>query len=226
MVDPQGPEAEPRTEPAETLRRTYDGLLERQAWEADAPPSPETPPPAGTPDRSAAPPPLVRIVEALLFVGGPPLTAVRVCEVIRGLTETQFTEVINTLNEEYRREGRPYLIQAQDQGQVLALRPRFHPVREKLYGGPREARLSPAAVDVLALVAYRQPATKQEVDTLRGAESGALLRQLVRRGLVAVVNRGDAAGRAVSYGTTPRFLQLFGLRSLEDLPQTQELQRL
>ena len=106
------------------------------------------------------------------------------------------------------------------------LRPRFRPMVQKLYGGTQEARLSTAAVDVLALVAYRQPATKQEIDGLRGSDSGALLRQLVRRGLVAVVHRGDSAQREVTYGTTPRFLELFRLRSLDDLPQTQDLQKL
>ena len=109
---------------------------------------------------------------------------------------------------------------------MLTLRHRDRQVLEKLYGGIREARLSLAAVDVLSLVAYRQPVTKQEVDSLRGAESGTLLRQLVRRGLVAVVHRGESAQREVSYGTTKRFLELFALRSLDDLPQTQDLQRL
>ena len=109
---------------------------------------------------------------------------------------------------------------------MLALRPRYRGVVEKLYGGVREARLSTAAVDVLAIVAYRQPATKAEVDAARGAESGALLRQLVRRGLVQVVYRGDAEHREVSYGTTARFLELFGLQSLEDLPRTNDLQQL
>ena len=79
---------------------------------------------------------------------------------------------------------------------------------------------------MLALVAYRQPATKMEIDSLRGVESGALLRQLVRRGLIAVVQRGDAERRDVAYGTTGRFLELFGLGSLEDLPRTQDLQQL
>ena len=109
---------------------------------------------------------------------------------------------------------------------MLTLRPRYRQVVDRLYGGTREARLSPAALDVLALVAYRQPATKQEVDSLRGAESGALLRQLVRRGLIAVVQRADAEQRAVAYGTTGRFLELFGLSGLEDLPRTQDLQQL
>ncbi len=175
---------------------------------------------------AAAPPPLVRIVEALLFVGGAPLTAARAGETIRGLTESDFSEVITSLNAEYRAQGRPYLIQAQGAGHVMALRPRFQGVMERLYGGQRAARLSAASIDVLALVAYRQPATKQEIDTLRGTDCGSLLRQLVRRGLIAVVQRADAHGREVSYATTARFLELFKLRSLDDLPQTQDLQRL
>src|SRR5262249_55696733 len=147
-------------------------------------------------------------------------------DAIRGLTETQYHQIIDGLNRAYRQQGRPYCIQVQGQGHVLTLRPRFREVVERLHGRQREARLSPAAIDVLALVAYRQPATKQEIDNLRGADSGALLRQLVRRNLIAVVQRGDGQQREVSYGTTPRFLDLFQLQNLDDLPQTQDLQRL
>jgi segregation and condensation protein B len=173
-----------------------------------------------------SPPPSHRILEAILFVGGSPLTPARASETIRGLTSDQFIQAVDSLNKEYRRQNRPYLIRSQGQGYVMALRPTYRSIIEKLFGGTREARLSPAAVDVLALVAYRQPATKQEVDSLRGAESGTLLRQLVRRGLVAIVQRAQAGQREVSYGTTPRFLKLFGLNSLGDLPQTQDLQLL
>jgi segregation and condensation protein B len=145
---------------------------------------------------------------------------------IRGLTPAQFSQALAALNRDYRRQGRPYAIQAQGQGYCLTLRPRFRPILEHLYGQIREARLSPPAIDVLSLVAYRQPVTKQEVDSLRGAESGALIRQLVRRNLIAVVQRGEAGRREISYGTTARFLELFQLSSLEDLPQTADLQRL
>jgi segregation and condensation protein B len=182
--------------------------------------------PAADSSSPAAPPPVWRILEALFFVGGPSLTEQRAREAIRGLTADQFVQAIDRLNRDYRLQGRPYSIRPQEAGYVLALRPRFRPVLEKLYGSARAARLSPAAVDVLALVAYRQPATKQEIDSLRGAECGGLLRQLVRRGLIAVVQRADAGQREVSYGTTGRFLELFGLQSLEDLPQTQDLQKL
>jgi segregation and condensation protein B len=166
------------------------------------------------------------VVEALLFVGGIPLTAVRAGEIVRGLTAEQLHQAVATLNQDYRQQGRPYAIQTQHDGYVLLLKPRYRSVLEKLYGTAREARLSVQAVDVLSLVAYRQPATKEEIDSLRGAESGALLRQLVRRGLLCVVQRADAEQRAVSYGTTPKFLELFGLSSLDDLPRTQDLQQM
>jgi segregation and condensation protein B len=177
-------------------------------------------------ESGTAPPPVLRIVEAMLFVGGSPLTLERSQAAIRGLTEAQFAECLQTLNRDYRRQGRPYAIQAQPPGYVLALRTRYRPVVERLFGQVKEARLSMPALDVLSLVAYRQPVAKQEVDSLRGAESGALLRQLVRRGLIAVIQRGEAGQREISYGTTQRFLELFKLSSLEDLPQTQDLQKL
>jgi segregation and condensation protein B len=213
------------SEPVETLGRSYAELLGQQDWQIDEGGTQEQPPEAASaaPGSSVPPPPL-RIIEALLFVGGPPLTAVRAAEAIRNFTSAQFQDAVDRLNVEYRNQGRPYHIQAEGQGFVLTLRPRYRPVVEKLYGSVREARLSAAAIDVLALVAYRQPVTKQEIDSLRGAESGPLLRQLIRRNLIAIVHRAEAEQREVSYGTTPRFLELFNLTSLDDLPRTEDLQ--
>ncbi len=171
------------------------------------------------------PPSLHRILEALLFVGGQPLTPRRAAEAIRGLNPTQFLHAIEHLNRDYRAQGRPYHIRPRDQGFELALRPSLHTVPEKLYGPGRETRLSPVGLDVLALVAYRQPATKSEIDALRGADSTAALRQLVRVGLISV-QRGEAAQQEVSYSTTQRFLSLFDLTSLDDLPRTQDPERL
>jgi segregation and condensation protein B len=210
----------------EDLGRSYGALLDQQPWEEDVSVVAEDRSLKAEQNGSVAPPLVERIIEALLFIGGAPLTATRACETIRELTPAQFMESIDTLNRAYRKQGRPYAIQTQGQGYTVSLRPRFRPVLEKLYGTVREARLSPAAVDVLALVAYRQPATKLELDSLRGMDCGSLLRQLVRRGLVAVLQRGQSNQRDVTYGTTPRFLELFHLRSLDDLPQTQDLQKM
>lgn len=172
------------------------------------------------------PPPVLRILEAILFVGGAPLTYERAKGLVRGLTAEQFDESLEQLQRAYRRQNRPYHIENKGQGFLMTLKPRFQAVQSRLLGGLREARLSSAAVDTLALVAYRQPTTKGEVDALRGAESGAVLRQLIRRGLVQVLQRGDGGERETTYGTTPRFLELFGLQSLEDLPRTQDLQQI
>ena len=172
-----------------------------------------------------APPPLHRLVEAMLFVGGSPLMLAKATEVIRGLTESQLTEVVDSLNDAYRRQARPYLIETRDSGYVLALRPAYRFVHQRLQASVREARLSLGAIEVLSVVAYRQPVTKQEIDSLRGRESGSQLRQLVRRGLVSALDRATTGG-TTHYATTRRFLELFGLSGLDDLPRTEDLQRL
>jgi len=171
------------------------------------------------PPESAAPPPPERILEAMLFIGGPPLTPVAVASAVRGLTAEQMRDSIDQLNKTYRTQQRPYSIVPQGGGYVLAVKPQFRAVKERLFGGPREARLSQPALDALSLVAYRQPIAKGEIEAMRGADSTGVLRQLVRLGLVAVARRADAEGRTVAYGTTPRFLELFHLTSLDDLPR-------
>jgi segregation and condensation protein B len=208
------------------LAQCYERLLDQEGYvsgaESEGPPRASESPPV---EEAASPPPLRRIIEAMLFVGGAPLTAARAAEAVRGLTVEQFRDLLDELNRDYRQQGRPYRIQVREQGCELVLQPQFRGVLDRLYGSTREARLSPAALDVLALVAYRQPLTKQDVEGLRGAESAGALRQLVRLGLIAV-QRGEADQREVMYSTTSRFLTLFQLRSLDDLPRTQDLQKL
>jgi segregation and condensation protein B len=173
------------------------------------------------PAEPAVPPPPVRIIEALLFAGGQPLTAERAGAVVRGMTVELFRELIDDLGRTYRRQERPYTIHASEAGYVLTLRPRYRTLAERLNGAPREARLSKTTREVLALIAYKQPITRADIDGQRGSDSGAAVRQLVRLGLVAVAPGADAP-----FVTTPRFLELFGLRSLDELPQTDDWQQL
>ncbi|MBA4068143.1 MAG: SMC-Scp complex subunit ScpB [Isosphaera sp.] len=184
---------------------------------AGASPSPNPPP--ATPPPTPDPPSAEQIVEALLFVGGDPLTAAAACRAVRGLTPDGFLAAVDALGRRYRRQRRPYGVVPKDGGFGLAVLPAFRGLRERLVGGPREARLGQPALDVLSVVAYRQPVGKAEVDAVRGADSGAVLRQLVRLGLVAVRHRAEAGAPEVRYGTTPRFLSVFGLASLDDLPR-------
>ena len=175
---------------------------------------------------SEVPPSPLQIIEAMLFIGGQPLTPEKAGEIVRGLGAEEFLQTIDVLNRVYRMQKRPYFVAISERGCTLTVRPRYRSIKEKIFGGPREARLTQPALDVLSLVAYRQPAAKAEIDSIRGGESGHLLRQLVRLGLISVVQRAEAKQREVNYGTTDRFLELFNLKSLEDLPQTGNIKRL
>jgi segregation and condensation protein B len=197
----------------EELGRTYAAMVGMEEA-VNSPPEPAT-----------LPSPL-RIIEALLFVGGAPLTAKRAREILRGLSKEEFERTVSQLNADYRRQFRPYLIQPQGDGWALTLRPNYRYVIDKLYGGVREARLSQPAIETLSLVAYRQPIAKSDIDSIRGADSGALLRQLIRRGLIQIMATTDAKPKDAPYITTLRFLEIFGLQSLDDLPRTHDLQQI
>src|SRR5207237_5142591 len=98
-----------------------------------------------------------------------------------------------------------------------------HPWLGRLRRGAAEVRLSPAARETLAVVAYRQPVTRADVEAVRGVQCGEVLRQLMEKGLVRIAGRDDSLGRPVLYGTTKKFLQVFGLKSLRELPHAEQL---
>ena len=164
-----------------------------------------------------------QVVEALLFVGGEPLTGKRLVDLLRGgCTHEQVDELIEQLNRQYQQEGRPYEIRLGPGGYRLELAPEFEPVRSRVYGlGPRDVKLSQDALEILALVAYQQPVHKDTVEATGKPNAGALLRQLLRRELIALERSGEDAG--VRYTTTSRFLELFGLKEIADLPQPDDL---
>jgi segregation and condensation protein B len=162
------------------------------------------------------------ILEAMLFVGHPdnePLTSQKVASFMRGVRPQEIDELVVQLNQIYEEEGCPYCIASVGPGYQLVLREEFGALRDKFYGRIKAARLSQAAIDILAIVAYRQPLTREEVDRLRGKPSGAILTQLVRRELLCV-QRPAEKPRTPRYLTTDRFLDLFGLESLQDLPKS------
>lgn len=203
------------------------------AAEMNEPPPPiqETPPTPlavaePTNDRTVATADLSprQILEAVLFVGGAPLTSKKLCSVLRGDFEPSFIEAaIDSLNQQYARENRPYEIRLGEGGYSLQLREEFERIRDKVFGlGPKEVRLSQDALEVLALVAYRQPITRDEIESLGKTTAGTMLRQLLRRELIAV-DRDPQQPKEVRYRTADRFLSLFGLGSLDELPHADEL---
>jgi segregation and condensation protein B len=167
------------------------------------------------------------ILEALLFVGNEenrPLSAQEAASLVKGVSPREIQQLVDELVAVYESEGAPYTIVHENGGFRMALREPFERVRHRFYAKIREARLSRAAIEVLSIVAYRQPLRSEDVDSLRGASSGAILAQLVRRRLLTIERPADAPRRPF-YRTTDRFLRLYGLASLEDLPSLEQFSR-
>lgn len=167
-----------------------------------------------------------QVIEAALFVGGMPLSAAKIGALLRGAVENNSVEqTIDELNRQYIAEGRPYEIRLGDGGYRLELRPEFDKLRNRVYGaGPREVRLSQDALEVLALVAYQQPISQAQIEAHGKQQAGNVLRQLLRRELVAI-ERGPGGRKDIKYVTTARFLSVFGLGSLAELPEPEDLAR-
>jgi segregation and condensation protein B len=167
------------------------------------------------------------IVEAILFVGHPTsdsLTSERLAALMRGVPPAEVDDLVRELNADYAVRGAPYRIESVGPGYVMRLQSEFGPLRDTFQGRIREARLSQAAIDVLAIVAYHQPVAAAEIDRLRGKPSGAILSQLLRRDLLAIERPAEKKTKP-RYGTTPRFLELFGLDNLGELPRSHDLDR-
>ncbi|MEO1529778.1 MAG: SMC-Scp complex subunit ScpB [Planctomycetota bacterium] len=167
------------------------------------------------------------IIEAALFVGHPenkPLTLAELAALMRDVTEDEVDEMIEALNESYREAEQAFRITGDESGFRLTIAPAVENVRQSFLGKVREARLSQAAIEVLALVAYQPGVTAQTVQDQRGRESGSLLNQLVRRRLLEMKRKKpeDGSRKVPHYYPTERFLTLFHLESLEDLPQVDE----
>ncbi len=166
------------------------------------------------------------ILEAALFVGHPenqPLESSSLARLMRGVRPEEIDEFVQELNEQYAAERCPYEIRSVGAGYRMELRPEFTPLGQKLRGRQKAARLSQAAIDVLAIVAYQQPITQEAIGQLRGKASGPILAQLVRRQLLRCEPTVVNGRRTRQYRTTSRFLEMFGLSSLDELPQSEDI---
>jgi segregation and condensation protein B len=166
---------------------------------------------------------LTQMIEALLFASDAPLAASDFCRIDERLDEDTVSAVIDELRSEYDREERSFQIYEIAGGFQLLTRPEYASVLERFDTVPQPARLSMPALEVLAIIAYRQPIGRLEIEDIRGVQSSAVLRTLQDRELVEAVGRSEGLGRPMLYGTTRRFLEHFGFRSLEDLPRPDEL---
>jgi segregation and condensation protein B len=180
---------------------------------------------AETPADDALPVTPRMIVEGMLFVGSPdgrPLASREIASHIRDVDAAEVDAIVAELNAAYRADDSACEIVAVGDGYRLQLRSELATVRSRFRGRVRAGRLTPAALEVLAVVAYRQGASSDQINKLRGSQSHAILAQLVRRELVRV-ERAAGPPRGARYYTTERFNRLFGVGSPADLPRSEDL---
>jgi segregation and condensation protein B len=166
-----------------------------------------------------------QILEALLLASAEPVTAARLGRIVPESSARQVREDIAALNERYASEGRGFRIDEVAGGHQLRTLPELASYIQLLEPVP-PLRMSRAALETLAIIAYKQPVTRAEIEHVRGVDAGPLLRGLLERRLVRIAGHREVPGRPILYATTPRFLEIFGLASLGDLPTLREIEEL
>jgi segregation and condensation protein B len=183
------------------------------------------------PNDPASPPPelseaeVEREIAALLFASPDPLSVSRLSGLLSGVAQVEVERALGALNSRLAGSGLPYELRAIAGGWQIFTTADMADTIGGLQKIRRDEKVSPASLETLAVVAYRQPVTKAEIEAIRGVQVGPILRTLVDRGLVRVAGRSDDPGHALLYGTTKKFLDAFALASLADLPRDGELLR-
>jgi segregation and condensation protein B len=161
-------------------------------------------------------------LEALLFSTHHPLTAGKLAEMMDLPTSKPIRSAIRELNNSYDETGRSFRIEQVAGGFQMLTLPHHGDMLRKLHQKEADAKLTKAALETLAIIAYKQPILRADVEAIRGVACGETIRSLMEKHLVKIAGRAEVPGRPILYGTTRRFLELFGLNSLRDLPQPEE----
>jgi len=186
--------------------------------------------------------PLHRIVEAILFASQKPVSAKELSNFLKGAAEAakedpsiacfakvkapQLQDAIEQLEKEFAETGRSFEIRESAAGWQLVTKADFAPWLRQLFPENRQARLSAPAMETLAIIAYRQPITRADIEAVRGVAVDGVMQTLLDRNLVRIAGRADIAGRPLLYETTQFFMEHFGLKNLDDLPNASELRKI
>lgn len=164
------------------------------------------------------------VIEAVLFASDEPLTPPRLAKI----AETEVRQVrghVKSLNTKYRKNGSSFRIERIAGGYQMMTLEAYNGWISKLIKVRDDGKLSPAALETLAIVAYKQPIIRADIEAIRGVAAGEMIRNLMYKGLVKIVGRAEILGRPMQYGTTKKFLEVFGLNTLKDLPKIEELKK-
>ncbi|MAG63558.1 MAG: SMC-Scp complex subunit ScpB [Planctomycetota bacterium] len=205
-------------EPSEDLPEEHEG----EASESEAKPKKRS---RVGPGEKLSDDELVRHLAALLFASSDPLGVDRLVQLLDRPRRPRVVAALELLTQKLSETGLPLEVRAIRGGHTLMTSADLGEVVGRLGKGNAVERISPAALETLAVIAYRQPVTKAEVEAIRGVQAGPILRSLVDRGLVRVLGRADVPGHPLQYGTDKEFLDRFGLMDLGDLPRDSELAR-
>jgi segregation and condensation protein B len=167
---------------------------------------------------------LKAILEGLIFVSETPLTVDRMKEVL-GAQKRDLQRLLSEMVEDYRASSRGFLLAEVAEGFQFRTRPEHADWIRKLKKA-KTAALSQPALETLAIVAYRQPVVRMDIEKIRGVDSGGVLRTLLERKLVKIIGKKDVPGKPLVYGTSRRFLEVFGLKDLSELPTLKDLEGL
>lgn len=167
--------------------------------------------------------PLSQLIEAALFAANRPLTVEELAALDPDVADADVRTALETLREHYDFDGHAVEVTELAGGWQIVTRSAFAAAIERARAVSRTPRLSPATLETLATISYRQPVGRAEIEEIRGVNAGGVLRTLQERGLIEVVGRSEGLGRPLLYGTTPLFLELLGLRDLGELPRAEEL---
>ena len=214
-------------EMAEEVNEVNESTAAPEAENRISPPEPQDGPIEDTPedasDSSVAPDIDLAILESLLFSTHHPLTAGRLAELMDLPTTKPLRKAIRSLNTQYEESHRCFRIEQVSGGYQLLTLPEYGEYLKKLHLREADTKLTKAALETLAIIAYKQPILRADIEAIRGVQCGETIRSLMEKHLVKIAGRAEEPGRPILYGTTKRFLELFGLNSLKDLPQGEQL---
>ena len=165
------------------------------------------------------------VVEAVLFASDEPLSAERLVNIVEAGGVRQVRQYIENLNEKYTAGNFSFRIEQIAGGYQMMTLSQYNHWLKRLLRARTDTKLSPAAMETLAIIAYKQPVIRADIEAIRGVAAGEVIRGLMYKGLVKIVGRAEVLGRPMLYGTTKRFLEVFGLNSIKDLPKVEELKK-
>ena len=164
------------------------------------------------------------VVEAVLFASDESLTDNRLAKIVETSVK-QVRQCVKNLNEKYQANNNAFRIEQIAGGYQMLTLSTYNHWLKKLLRARSDSKLSPAALETLAIIAYKQPAIRADIEAIRGVAAGEVIRTLCYKGLVKIVGRAEILGRPMLYGTTKKFLEVFGLNTLKDLPKIEELKK-